>query len=41
MKGFLEQYGVGIFTLVIIAILIAFTGPFGGIVQKNIKINNI
>ena len=29
MKSFLETYGVAIFTLVIIAILIAFAGPLG------------
>ena len=29
MKGFLETYGVAIFTLVLIAILIAMAGPFG------------
>ena len=43
MKGFLEQYGVGIFTLVIIAILIAFTGPFGGMIKTatNNQIKNV
>ena len=34
MKGFLETYGVAIFTLVLVAILIAFAGPLG------IKIKN-
>lgn len=29
MSSFLEQYGVAIFTLVLIAILIAFAGPLG------------
>ena len=29
MKGFLETYGVAIFTLVLMAILIAMAGPFG------------
>ena len=29
MKSFLETYGIAIFTLVVIAILIAFAGPFG------------
>ena len=34
MSSFLEQYGVAIFTLVLVAILIAFAGPLG------IKIKN-
>ena len=29
MKGFLETYGVAIFTIVLVAILIAFAGPLG------------
>ena len=29
MSSFLEQYGIAIFTLVLIAILIAFAGPLG------------
>ena len=29
MKGFLEQYGVAIFTIILIAILIAFANPLG------------
>ena len=29
MKGFLETYGVAIFTLVLVAIIIAFAGPLG------------
>ena len=43
MKGFLEQYGVAIFTLVIIAILIAFAGPIGIIIKKatNDQIKNV
>ena len=35
MKGFLEQYGVGIFTLIIIAIFIAFAEPFGSIIKTS------
>lgn len=43
MKGFLEQYGVAIFTLVIIAILIAFASPIGLIIKKatNDQIKNV
>ena len=43
MKGFLEQYGVAIFTLVIITILIAFASPIGLIIKKttNDQIKNI
>lgn len=33
MKGFLEQYGVGIFVLIVVAILLAFASPF----TKNVK----
>lgn len=35
MKAFLETYGIAIFTLVIIAILIAFAGPLGNVIKKN------
>lgn len=35
MSNFLEQYGKALFTLVLVAILIAFAGPLG------IKIKNL
>lgn len=43
IKGFLEQYGVAIFTLVLTAILIAFAGPIGLIVKKstNERVKNV
>ena len=40
MSSFLEQYGVAIFVLVIIAILVAFASPLGGII-KNTQVNNL
>ena len=43
MKGFLEQYGVGIFVLVLISILIAFASPIGKTIKNDIttKVNNL
>lgn len=43
MKNFLEQYGISIFTLIIIAILIAFVGSFGNIIKTatNNQVKNI
>ena len=43
MKGFLEQYGVGIFVLVLTSILIAFASPIGKTIKNDItaKVNNI
>lgn len=43
MSSFLEQYGVAIFTLVLMAILIAFAGPMGLIIKKaiNTQVSNI
>ena len=37
MKGFLEQYGTAIFTLVLMAILIAFAGPVCNIIKTNVN----
>lgn len=37
MSAFLEQYGVAIFVLVIIAILVAFASPVGGIIKNAIN----
>lgn len=37
MKGFLEQYGTAIFTLVLMAILIAFAGPVGNMIKTNVN----
>lgn len=37
MKGFLETYGVAIFTLVLMAILIAFAGPVANIIKANVN----
>lgn len=43
MSTFLEQYGVAIFVLVIIAILVAFASPLGGIIKEaiNKQVNNL
>lgn len=43
MKSFLETYGITLFTLVLIAILIAFAGSLGTTVRSMItkKINNV
>ena len=43
MRGFLEQYGIGIFTLILMSILIAFASPIGRIVRTaiNTQIENI
>ena len=43
MSSFLEQYGVAIFVLVIIAILVAFASPLGGIIKNEInkQVNNL
>ena len=43
MSSFLEQYGVAIFVLVIIAILVAFASPLGGIIKTaiNKQVNNV
>ena len=43
MKGFLEQYGVGIFVLVLSSILIAFASSIGKTIKNDIttKINDI
>ena len=43
MKGFLEQYGIGIFVLVLMSILIAFASPIGKTIKNDItaKVNNI
>ena len=43
MSSFLEQYGVAIFVLVIIAILVAFASPLGGIIKTaiNKQVNNL
>ena len=43
MKGFLEQYGIGIFVLVLMSILIAFASPIGKNIKNDItaKVNNI
>ena len=35
MRSFLEQYGTAIFTLVFVAILIAFAGPIGSVMKQN------
>ena len=37
MKGFLETYGVAMFTLVLMAILIAFAGPVGNMIKTNVN----
>ena len=43
MSAFLEQYGVAIFVLVIIAILVAFASPVGKIIKTaiNTQIKNV
>ena len=43
MSSFLEKYGVAIFVLVIIAILVAFASPLGGIIKNaiNTQVNNL
>ena len=43
MSAFLEQYGVAIFVLVIIAILVAFASPVGGLIKTalNKQIKNV
>ena len=37
MRSFLEQYGTAIFTLVLMAILIAFAGPVGTMIKTNVN----
>ena len=43
MRSFLEQYGTAIFTLVLVAILIAFASPMGKMIKTaiNTQIQNI
>ena len=43
MSTFLEQYGVAIFVLVIIAILVAFASPLGKMIKDaiNKQVNNL
>ena len=43
MSAFLEQYGVAIFVLVIIAILVAFASPVGKIIKTaiNTQVKNV
>ena len=43
MSAFLEQYGVAIFVLVIIAILVAFASPIGKIIKTaiNAQVKNV
>ena len=43
MSAFLEQYGVAIFVLVLIAILVAFATPVGTIIRTaiNTQIRNV
>lgn len=43
MKGFLEQYGIAIFVLILMSILIAFASPIGKTIKNDIttKVNNI
>lgn len=43
MRTFLEQYGIAIFTLVVIAILLAFAGPLGIVLKQatNTQIANV